>query len=184
MHSHAARLLHPHPLSRGRARVMGLNVFLTLSRFRAVPCCIIFDRGWALRVPILLFKLWFNWLFIWGRVIVLLPTEHSFVFIIFDPIWKCWSSSSNCTVNWVGCNFFFVTFLWGLAATLPLLSCDELNSGKLSGSGPWSPIFRWFKFTLKPPYSITCGELWLAIWDTSFWTFWLKFGHKGSWDIS
>ena len=40
-------------------------------------------------------------------------------------------------------------------------------------------IFRWFKFTLKPPYSIAIGKLRLAIWDTSFWTFWLKFGHKG-----
>ena len=29
-------------------------------------------------------------------------------------------------------------------------------------------IFRWFKFTLKPPYSIACGKLQLAIWDTSF----------------
>ena len=45
-------------------------------------------------------------------------------------------------------------------------------------------IFRCFKFTLKPPYRITCSKLWLAIWDTSFWTFWLKFGHKGPWDIS
>ena len=40
-------------------------------------------------------------------------------------------------------------------------------------------FFRWFKFTLKPPYSIACGELRLAIRDTFFWTFWLKFGHKG-----
>ena len=39
-------------------------------------------------------------------------------------------------------------------------------------------IIRWFKFTLKPPYSIVIGKLQLAIWDTSFWTFWLKFGHK------
>ena len=31
-------------------------------------------------------------------------------------------------------------------------------------------IFRWFNFTLKPPYSITCGKLQLAIWDTFFWT--------------
>ena len=45
-------------------------------------------------------------------------------------------------------------------------------------------LFRWFKFTLKPPYSIAHGKLWLAIWDTSFWTFWVKFGHKGPWDIS
>ena len=40
-------------------------------------------------------------------------------------------------------------------------------------------FFRWFKFTLKPPYSIAHDKLRLAIWDTSFWTFWLKFGHKG-----
>ena len=40
-------------------------------------------------------------------------------------------------------------------------------------------VFRWFKFTLKPPYSIAIGKLRLAIWDTSFWTFLLKFGHKG-----
>ena len=33
--------------------------------------------------------------------------------------------------------------------------------------------------TLKPPYSITHDKLQLAIWDTSFWTFWLKFGYKG-----
>ena len=32
--------------------------------------------------------------------------------------------------------------------------------------------------TLKPPYSIACGKLRLAIWDTCFRTFWLKFGHK------
>ena len=30
------------------------------------------------------------------------------------------------------------------------------------------PVFRWFKFTLKPPYSITHDNLQLAIWDTSF----------------
>ena len=40
-------------------------------------------------------------------------------------------------------------------------------------------IFRWFKFTLKPPYSIMHDKLRLAIWDTSFWTFLVKFGHKG-----
>ena len=45
-------------------------------------------------------------------------------------------------------------------------------------------VFRWFKFTLKPPNSIALGKLRLAIWDTSFWTFWLKFGHNGPWDIS
>ena len=29
-------------------------------------------------------------------------------------------------------------------------------------------IFRWFKFTLKPPYRITHDKLRLVIWDTSF----------------
>ena len=32
-------------------------------------------------------------------------------------------------------------------------------------------VFRWFKFTLKPPNSITRDKLQLAIWDTSFWNF-------------
>ena len=32
---------------------------------------------------------------------------------------------------------------------------------------------------LTSVFSITCGKLRLAIWDTFFWTFWLKFGHKG-----
>ena len=45
--------------------------------------------------------------------------------------------------------------------------------------GIWFLLFRWFKFTLKPPYSIAHDKLRSAIWDTSFWTFWLKFGHKG-----
>ena len=39
-------------------------------------------------------------------------------------------------------------------------------------------IFRWFKFTLKPPYTIMHGNLLLAIWDTSHWTSFVKFGLK------
>ena len=57
-------------------------------------------------------------------------------------------------------------------------NCNNDDSEKL-----W-PLFRWFKLTLKPPYSITHGKLWLVIWNTSFWTFLVKFGHKGPWDIS
>ena len=44
---------------------------------------------------------------------------------------------------------------------------------------PEDQLVRWFKFTLKPPYSIAHDKLRLAIWDTSIWTFLLKFGHKG-----
>ena len=45
-------------------------------------------------------------------------------------------------------------------------------------------FFRWFKFTLKPPNSITHGNLLLAIWDTSHWNFFVKFGLKTTWHIS
>ena len=33
------------------------------------------------------------------------------------------------------------------------------------------PIIRWFKFTLKPPYSGASEHSLLAIWDTSHWNF-------------
>ena len=39
-------------------------------------------------------------------------------------------------------------------------------------------IIRWFKFTLKPPYTVASGNLLLAIWDTSHWTSFVKFGLK------
>ena len=39
-------------------------------------------------------------------------------------------------------------------------------------------LFRWFKFTLKAPNSITHGNLLLAIWDTFHWNFVVKFGLK------
>ena len=32
-------------------------------------------------------------------------------------------------------------------------------------------VFRWFKFTLKPPYSGAHEHSLLAIWDTSHWNF-------------
>ena len=45
-------------------------------------------------------------------------------------------------------------------------------------------VLRWFKFTLKPPNSITHGNLLSAIWDTSHWNFFVKFGLKTAWHIS
>ena len=41
-------------------------------------------------------------------------------------------------------------------------------------------IFRWFKFTLKPPYSIVRGKLRLAIWDTSFLDFLAQIWTQGT----
>ena len=32
-------------------------------------------------------------------------------------------------------------------------------------------LFRWLKFTLKPPNSMAIGNFFLAIWDTSHWNF-------------
>ena len=45
-------------------------------------------------------------------------------------------------------------------------------------------LFRWFKFTLKPPYTVAHGHILLTIWDTSHWTSFVKFGLKAAWDIS
>ena len=45
-------------------------------------------------------------------------------------------------------------------------------------------LFRWFKFKLKPPYTIAHGNLLSAIWDTSHWTSFVKFRLKTAWDIS
>ena len=45
-------------------------------------------------------------------------------------------------------------------------------------------FFRWFKFTLKPPYSGASERSLLAIWDTSHWNFFVKFGLRTAWDIS
>ena len=42
------------------------------------------------------------------------------------------------------------------------------NQFKVVGLITKSPFIRWFKFTLKPPYSIAHDKLRLAIWDTSF----------------
>ena len=42
----------------------------------------------------------------------------------------------------------------------------------------------WFKFTLKPPYTIVHEHLLLAIWDTSHWNYFIKFGLKTAIDIS
>ena len=45
-------------------------------------------------------------------------------------------------------------------------------------------IFKWFKFTLKPPYRITHENLLSLIWDTSHWNSFLKFGLRTAYDMS
>ena len=56
---------------------------------------------------------------------------------------------------------------------------DELEQEQFDSSVvDFLCVFRWFKFTLKPPYTITHGNLLMAIWDTSHWTSFVKFGLK------
>ena len=83
----------------------------------------------------------------------------------------------------VNYNWPFGTLPFGLFGSN--LDTRDLETYPRTYSGHFGnmSLFRWFKFTLKPPYSIAHDKLRLAIWDTSFWTFWLKFGHKGPWDI-
>ena len=45
------------------------------------------------------------------------------------------------------------------------LSCLSKDDGQFFDD---YVIYRWFKFTLKPPYRIMHDKLRLAIWDTSF----------------
>ena len=66
----------------------------------------------------------------------------------------------------------FLGFLVLLFSTLPLIIW------------PSGLLFRWFKFTLKPPYTVASGNLLSAISDTSHWTTVVKFGLKTAWDIS
>ena len=60
----------------------------------------------------------------------------------------------------------------GDSVLIPHLASTGAGLGRnLTNNGSLWPIFRWFKFTLKPPYSIAHDKLRLAIWDTFFWTF-------------
>ena len=47
-----------------------------------------------------------------------------------------------------------------------------------------SLFFRWFKFTPKPPNSMAIENFFLAIWDTSHWNVFVKFGLKTPYNIS
>ena len=105
-----------------------------------------------------------------------------------DALYAAWWPSPPFTLNnsiSLGLNLFILIWIIppGLNvtnATPPFIySVGPGNQFMLSDPNIFFLLFRWFKFTLKPPYSIAHGKLQLAIWDTSFWTFWLKFGHKG-----
>ena len=62
--------------------------------------------------------------------------------------------------------------------------CEWGHQGLEGANLLFDQFFRWFKFTLKPPNSITHGNLLSAIWDTSHWNIFVKFGLKTAWHIS
>ena len=112
-------------------------------------------------------------------------------------IFKYWNDNSQSSGGGLGnlhCFYYWernssnlwlhYQFLGGLSLHLNHLIASRTYPRTYSGQFWNMSIFRWFKFTLKPPYSIALDNLRFAIWDTSFWTFWLKFGHKGLWHIS
>ena len=62
-------------------------------------------------------------------------------------------------------------------SSLTFIICSKKSSFRIF----WAKccvVFRWFKFTLKPPYRIAISNFFLAIWDTSHWNFLVKFGLK------
>ena len=67
---------------------------------------------------------------------------------------------------------------------LPNISKSVARKGCEADTFELFSVFRWFKFTLKPPYSMAHGNFFLAIWDTSHWNFFVKFGLKTPYDIS
>ena len=56
---------------------------------------------------------------------------------------------------------------------------SSAKTGKKIFDGSQEQFLGGLSLHLNHLYSIAIGKLRLAIWDTSFWTFWLKFGHKG-----
>ena len=80
----------------------------------------------------------------------------------------------------IGQKYFLWTF-WGLLMTI---MCDIKIDVNMCEPRCVNLVFRWFKFTLKPPYRTASERSLSAIWDTSHWNFFVKFGLRTAWDIS
>ena len=114
-----------------------------------------------------------------GHILKLVPGDHQYEFAQF-PIVITWNGTEKFgPTQFLRAN---VVHDWKLGIVQRHISealkiFEEVEGDLYDSENPG--LFRWFKFTLKPPNRITGEKLRLAIWDTSFWTFWLKFGHKG-----
>ena len=91
-------------------------------------------------------------------------------------------AQSKCMPSMAECCPIFLFPSQTLHGTLPWMTCRQIKC--VPSMAECCPIFRWFKFTLKPPYTVASGNLLSAIWDTSHWTSFVKFGLKTAWDIS
>ena len=75
--------------------------------------------------------------------------------------------------------FHEILYQWqNLPENLSIAFFYFLHHGQWSGTF-WSSFLGGLSLHLNHLYSIAHDNLRLAIWDTSFWTFLVKFGHKG-----
>ena len=89
-----------------------------------------------------------------------------------DRLWVC----SLSTYEDINCISLFLSEASKVRQISKQCDLTILNFGRMLVVAP--RLFRWFKFTLKPPYTIASGNLLLAIWDTSHWTSFVKLGLK------
>ena len=96
------------------------------------------------------------------------------------------SSFHSCCSRRIITHCIIITVLPGLSMTsCRLLSSTERKNHKCRHMiSDATLVFRWFKFTLKPPNSRVHGNFFSAIWDTSHWNFFVKFRLKTPYDIS
>ena len=93
--------------------------------------------------------------------------------------------SANLVSSWISVSLFDSSlFLGGLSLHLNHLIAWHMGISFSQFVTLPIGIFRWFKFTLKPPYTVAHGNFLSAIWGTSHWTSFVKFGLKTAWDIS
>ena len=111
----------------------------------------------------------------------------------FHDLWE--QVSEKCKKYWKSQEFLKRKGVGTLSYASNIFTCNFLSNGPIFNSLVLLEsshsldclclsLFRWFKFTLKPPNSMACRNFFLAIWDTSHWNFFVKFGLKTPYDIS
>ena len=115
---------------------------------------------------------------LWGLHIQTLPSAMQTFSCV--AIWGWPGQSGPTNIGWT------IIFLALRVEKFPIrpFASSRWKSTWLNVRGSEGCVFRWFKFTLKPPYTVAHGNFLSAIWGTSHWTPFVKFGLKTAWDIS